>query len=413
MYPDLSYLLADWFGTAADNGFSIIKMFGLLLVCAFLASAYILTLEMKRKEAEGLLHPMAVETKENQLSLGEILTNTFFVFVVAFKLPYIVAHFDEMKADPMATVFSSKGIWLSGLLFAGLFLLYMLYKKYKVENDAPLVTKMIRPHERVPDITMMAAVFGILGAKLFVVIESAEAFSHFLKNPIDSLFSGAGLAIYGGLIVAFIAVMIYIRKFNFKPLHIMDAAAPALIIGYAVGRLGCQLSGDGDWGIVNMLSQPSWWIFPDWMWAYDYPNTVVEYINPASGNHIEPIPDCSGYLTSEGTRPHYCGKLAKPVFPTPIYETFFGLGIFAILWSLRKRIKIPGVIFFVYCILNGFERFWIEKIRVNEKLDFFGLKATQAEIISTALFFIGIAGCWYLWSRNKKRAADDHYLKQQ
>jgi prolipoprotein diacylglyceryltransferase len=148
---------------------------------------------------------------------------------------------------------------------------------------------------------------------------------------------------------------------------------------------------------VNTLAQPTWWFLPDWVWAFDYPNTVVEYINPASGNHIVDIPDCSGYVTAAGERPHYCGKLAKAVFPTPIYETVLSLGIFGILWALRKRIATPGMIFFLYCVFNGFERFWIEKIRVNDKLDVLGIHATQAEIISTLLFFIGMIGCVYLW----------------
>jgi len=404
VYPDISYIFADWFGTCVDNGFSIVKTFGLLLVCAFLASATVLSLEMKRKESLGLLHPMIVHVKENHIPWTEILSNTFFVFVAAFKLPYIIMNFDEMKADPMGLTFSSKGHLIPGLIISILFFGYSWYRKYNREKSAVTISKTIRPHERVGDITIMAAIFGILGAKLFVIIESKEAFLSFLDNPIESLFSGAGLAIYGGLIVAFIAVLIYVRKFKFNPWVIMDAAAPALIIGYAVGRLGCQLSGDGDWGIVNEMPEPGWWILPDWMWAYDYPNTVVEYMNPAKGNVLVEIPDCNGYETGTDAAPRFCNRLGKPVFPTPIYETILGLGIFGILWSLRKKIHIPGMLFFIYCMFNGFERFWIEKIRVNEKLDFIGIKATQAEIISCALFIIGIAGCWYLWHRSKSIA---------
>ena len=169
-----------------------------------------------------------------------------------------------------------------------------------------------------------------------------------------------------------------------NPIHVMDAAAPAMIMGYAVGRIGCQLAGDGDWGIVNDLAQPSWWFLPDWMWAYDYPRNVL--------NQGVPIEGCVG---------HYCHRLANPVFPTPFYEVIASLIIFVILWSLRNRIKIPGMIFFIYVILNGFERFWIEKIRVNDEIHFLGMHPSQAEIISFILFFVGIVGCWVVYSRYK------------
>ena len=403
MYPDLSYIFADLFGTSVDNGFSLIKTFGLLLVCAFLISAIILSSELKRKEKLGLLPVLSVKVKANQIKWSEIITNTILVFILAYKLPYLVQHLDLLKANPSNTILSKEGNLLIGILGAVITALWLYIKKQQIESQSPIVTKLIRPHERVPDIAMMAAVFGVLGAKLFVIIESKEAFNKFLADPIHSLFSGSGLAIYGGLIVAFTVIYFYVKKIKLKPIHVIDAAAPALIIGYAMGRLGCQLAGDGDWGIVNTLAMPSWWFLPDWVWAFDYPHTVLKYINPETGNHLIHIPDCSGYITANGEVPIYCKKLANAVFPTPIYETVAALGIFSILWSLRKRVAIPGMIFFIYCVFNGFERFLIEKIRVNEKLDFFGFKATQAEIISTTLFFIGLAGCWYVWQKHKDR----------
>ena len=405
MYPDLSYILADVFGTPVDNFFSLIKTFGLVLVFAFLGSAYILRSELRRKETQGLLMPLTIKVREDRLSIGDILSNAFFIFILAYKLPYIVSHIKELKADAASVILSMQGHLMTGLIAAGVVIAWMLFKQYISAKNTQLITKVIRPADRVPDITMISAFFGILGAKLFVIIESKESFNAFMKDPIDQLFSGSGLAIYGGLIVAFIAVIVYVKRIGLKPIHIMDAAAPALLIGYAIGRIGCQMSGDGDWGIVNALAQPTWWFLPDWVWAFDYPNTVVEYINPASGNHIVDISDCSGYVTASGEQPHYCGKLANAVFPTPIYETVLSLVIFVILWSLRKRIAIPGMIFFMYCAFNGFERFWIEKIRVNEKLDVFGLQATQAEIISTLLFIIGIVGCAYLWKTRERGSA--------
>jgi prolipoprotein diacylglyceryltransferase len=98
-------------------------------------------------------------------------------------------------------------------------------------------------------------------------------------------------------------------------------------------------------------------------------------------------------------------QLEQPVFPTPLWEAIFGFIIFGILWALRKRITIPGMLFFIYCILNGVERFFIEKIRVNEKIMLGGLEMTQAEIISSLVFITGIVGCWILWNRHQKKIA--------
>jgi len=157
-----------------------------------------------------------------------------------------------------------------------------------------------------------------------------------------------------------------------KPIYMMDAVAPALMIGYAVGRLGCHFSGDGDWGIVNELPQPSWFILPEWMWAYDYPHNVL--------NQGVPI---------EGCEDRYCRRLESPVYPTPVWESIICTGLFGILWYLRKKLTVPGMLFAIYLVMNGVERFFIEKIRVNETFYLLGIEMTQAELIS---FFTILAG---------------------
>ena len=302
MYPDLSYVFHDLFGTAPDNGLSLIKMFGFMLALAILASSYFLMLELKRKEANGTIPPIP-----------------------------------NPKKGPGATMWA---------------------------------------HEKVGDITLMAAFSGVVGAKLFAIIESADTFKAFLRDPIQTLISGSGLAIYGGLIVAFLAVTWYVRRLGIRPIHIMDATAPALMVGYGVGRLGCQLSGDGDWGIVSQMPKPSWagWI-PDLLWGQTYPRNVL--------NEGVEMADCTW---------KYCHQLAHPVYPTPIYETILAFIIVGILWALRKKLTKAGQLFFLYCFLNGVERFFIEKIRVNDKLHIAGMSFTQAELISFLLIFIGIAG---------------------
>jgi prolipoprotein diacylglyceryltransferase len=96
----------------------------------------------------------------------------------------------------------------------------------------------------------------------------------------------------------------------------------------------------------------------------------------------------------------YCYELKEAAYPTPFYETVVCLVLFAILWSLRKKLKTPGTLFALYLIFNGIERFFVEKIRVNTRLNIFGFQPTQAEVISTILFLGGI-GLWiYLKKRN-------------
>ena len=369
VYPDLSYFIADLFGTPVDNWLSIVKTFGFLLVLAFLASAYVLRLEMKRKTGDGLLAAKKVVVKEGVFSWPEFLSNGLILFILGMKLPYVLQHFDEMKADPAGVILSGKGNLLLGLLLAAVYGGWLYFKHQKNDHKDKTKTRFIQPVDRVPDITMMAALFGIIGARIFVIFESKEAFQGFLQDPVGQLLSGSGLAIYGGLIIAFIGVYGYVKRIGFKPIHIMDAVAPALVIGYAVGRLGCHFSGDGDWGIPNLAATPGWWFLPDWVWAYDYPNTVLQYVNPDTQNALVEIPDCHGYTTADGGRPIYCSKLKNPVYPTPVYETVASLVIFTILWAIRKRVRIAGMLFFIYCLLTAVQRFFIEKIRVNDIID--------------------------------------------
>ena len=144
------------------------------------------------------------------------------------------------------------------------------------------------------------------------------------------------------------------------------------MLAYALGRIGCQVSGDGDWGIPNLHAKPLSFI-PDWCWAYRYPNNVV-------GEGI-PISGCTG---------PYCNQLPIPVYPTALYEIVACLILFFILWSVRKRIKIPGQLAGLYLVFNGMERFFIEKIRVNTKYESLPFRPTQAEIISVLLIIAGV-----------------------
>lgn len=387
MYPDLSYILYAILGTPPDNALSIVKTFGLFLILAFLASAAVLKLELKRKEREGLMHPVKeTMTIGRPATMFEILSNALLGFILGFKLPYLVMHFSEFREDAASVLLSAKGTLLWGLVGAAL-LGFLKYWEHNRKKLAKPVTKAfdVWPHERIGDITVLAAISGIVGAKLAAPLESAENFNAFLEDPLGQLLSGSGLAIYGGLILAFIVCFYYVRKKEIPALHIMDAVAPALMVGYAVGRIGCQLSGDGDWGVVNTLPAPGWWIFPESMWAFTYPHNVL--------NEGIPIEGCTWL---------HCHQLPQPVYPTPLYETVFAFAIAGFLWSIRKRLKTPGLLFFIYLILTGIERFFIEKIRVNPDINFAGIQATQAEYISVILVVIGIVGIVWCMRRNPK-----------
>jgi prolipoprotein diacylglyceryltransferase len=126
------------------------------------------------------------------------------------------------------------------------------------------------------------------------------------------------------------------------------------------------------------------------MWAYDYPNNVnydvnyPQYLGSLNDTNVLPITD-PGVPCFDG----YCTHLDPMVFPTPLYETIMACSIFVLLWMLRKRLKVPGLMFSAYLMLNGLERFCIEQIRVNNKFDVLGVQATQAEVIAVVLFTVG------------------------
>ena len=386
MYPDLSYLFHDLFGSEPDNWTSIFKTFGLLLVISILVAAYMLYVELKRKKEEGLFTPKKISITEGApASTGELISNGFFGFLVGFKLVYIFQNFAEFQQDAAGVLLSGKGNWAAGILLTALFAGYRYWDKNRKKLPKPKTTTQdIYPHDRIGDITIIAALSGIIGAKVFAIIEDLPTF---FADPIGVFFSGSGLAIYGGLIGGFVGVYWYLRTKKIPFLYVADAVAPALMISYGIGRIGCQLSGDGDWGIPA-AEQPSWWFLPDWLWSYDYPNNVAQ----------------DGVLI-EGCTYEYCSKLDPKVYPTPIYETIMAFIIGGFLWVMRRRISVPGLLFFIYLILNGIERYLIEGIRINDRYKIFeGFEPSQAQIIGIGLVLTGIIGAVIVNRIHKKSA---------
>lgn len=370
MYPNISYLLNDLFGINIPLP---IQTFGFFVAIAFLLSSWTLSLELKRKEKEGLIN----STKRKKIigkkvNPQELIVQGIVGFLVGYKLLYAGLNYSDFVNNPQGMILSTEGHFLGGLL--GAFInAYMKYREVKKEElDTPkTITETVHPFQLVGNITMIAAVSGIIGAKLFHNLENID---EFLADPIGQLLSFSGLTFYGGLICGAVAVIYYAKKYGIHYKIISDAAAPGLMLAYGIGRMGCHFSGDGDWGINNLAPKPEWMSFlPDWTWAYTYPNNVI--------NAGVPIEGCIG---------NYCNELMYPVYPTPLYEIVIALGLFAFLWSIRKRISVPGVLFGIYMIVNGLERFFIEKIRINTNYIIFGKEITQAEIISFALIITGL-----------------------
>lgn len=382
MYPRLSDLINDLFGIYIPLP---IQTYGFFVAMAFILASVILFFEFKRKEKQGLLKPVIKRIKTGEPPKPvEIIGSVLLGFIFGYKIGDAILNYSEFVANPQDFLFSISGSWLfgiaGGVLFGGL-----RYREMKLAQlpEPVFKDKHIFPHELSWNILLVAAVSGIIGAKLFHILENIP---DLLNDPMNILFSFSGLTFFGGLVCGSIAVIIYAGRYNINALHLIDAGAPAIALGYGTGRIGCQLSGDGCWGVANLNPKPDWLSFlPDWMWAYNFPHNVIR--------EGIPMHNCAH---------DYCRILEHAVYPTSFYEMSLMFIIFGILWALRNKIKIPGVAFSLFLVLVGTERFFIEKIRINNKYHIFSAEITQAEIISSILILLGIAGIVFLYRRYKK-----------
>jgi phosphatidylglycerol:prolipoprotein diacylglycerol transferase len=226
-----------------------------------------------------------------------------------------------------------------------------------------------QPASHMDNAALTAFLAGLLGARLFHLLEYPR---EFLAHPLEMLFSRSGFTIFGGLIVGTLAGLVYARAKRIPVATLLDVFAPAMMLAYAIGRIGCQISGDGDWGVAaDVDAKPAW--LPLWLWAQTYDGNILGVTLPPPG-----------------------------VYPTPLYEVLMGLIAFAVLWKLRIHRHRPGWLFAVYLVLAGIERLLIEFIRVNTTYDLFGVAVTQAQLIATACV---VAGCLGMWSLSRARTA--------
>ena len=383
MYPRLSDLFNGIFGTDIVLP---LQTYGFFVALGFVFGGAVLYLELKRKEKEKIIFPVSrTRIKGKPAGAKELIINAIIGFIAGYKLVGAVMTYSAFTANPQKYLISSDGSWWGGILISALVTFYTFYEKQRKRTDKPKqVTELVYPRQMTGNIILVAAFFGIAGSKLFDVVEHLD---QLIKDPLDTLLSFSGLAFYGGLITAAFAVSIYVERHKI-PWHVnADAIAPALILAYGIGRIGCQLSGDGCWGMVNIEPKPAWLTFlPDWAWAFNYPHNVI--------NHGPLIPGCIG---------RNCHVLDQPVFPTPLYETLMAFVIFGMLWLVRKKIKIHGYLFCIYLILNGTERILIEQLRVNIRYDFLGMQVTQASMIAAGLIITGITGFFYFKWYNRKK----------
>lgn len=428
MYPNLYYFFKEVFG-AAPAWLKFLNSFGFFVAIAFIAAAIVLTKGLQRREKLGLLQPKEEKRVFGKPATpGEIIFNALLGFLMGYKIIGAFMSAGEEGIDPQSYIFSSQGSWGAGIALALLFGGMRWYEKNKQKAAKP-EERMVRiwPHERVGDMTVMAAIFGFGGAKIF---HNLENWSDFVADPVGSLLSFSGLTFYGGLICAGVAIIIYAKRKGISIRQLADAFGPAMMIAYAVGRIGCQVAGDGDWGIPNSayvtdstavvrLAEPGEFekalannkqylerefngvtdinhvpsasfkapsFLPVWMVAYTYPHNV----------------NSMGVKIAGCDEADHCNHLPLPVFPTPFYETIVCLLFFGILMYAQKKIKLAGGLVSLYLVLTGIERFFIEKIRVNTKYHDLPFQPTQAELISIALILLGVA--LYFVSKSKAKA---------
>ncbi len=227
-----------------------------------------------------------------------------------------------------------------GVMMAVGFLIgyWLLVKEYRRRNV---------PVQMAETTIFICIVAGVLGAKLIYMITEAPVFR--LKD----LVSGSGLTWHGGFLLALTSLLVYYRLKK-KPLLVMlDALAPMIATGYASGRVGCQLAGDGCYGVPCSVT--------DWDYAFcmSYPNGIV--------------------------------PTTELVHPTPVYEMLVNVFLFFLLWNLRKRIRHPGILFAMYCIGAGLLRFFVEFIRTADGRPdrFWGLR--DAHLVALGIVAVGIA----------------------
>lgn len=386
MYPTLYHFFKGALGLDIEF-LKMIPMLGLWIGIGFVAANWFGSRELKRREALGW-----IKTTKKTIVVGkgaqpmDVLINGILGFIIGMKLIPLFTQ-DGLFNDFVGFLLSSQGNVFAGIV-GGIGMAYWKYyeaNKEKLDTPEERIVE-IRPHEHMGNVTLIGIVGGIGGALLFAFLEQpGKLWSAFMASGNIGDLNG-GLTVYGGVIVAVLGNIYYFRKNKLPILQFLDALGPTVLLAYGLGRVGCQLAGDGDWGIDNLNPKPNWMVFlPDWMWAYDYPNNINN----------------EGIEMTTSIFSDYNHRLENTVYPTPFYETVMSFILFGVIWAVRKSIKFSGILFSLYVFFTGAERLLIERIRVNVE---YGNGLTQAEIISIVLLISGIAGIAFFYSKGKKQS---------
>ncbi|GGH08947.1 prolipoprotein diacylglyceryl transferase [Sphingobacterium alkalisoli] len=375
MFPTLSHLVNYLFGT--DFSWPI-PTFGFFVGLSFVLSYLTFRSEFARKEQIGDIHafPEPMKSRVNRtwlIILGYGITG----FLLGFKGTALFVNATAFFNRPFSWIFSGEGHLSGGLILSSLCMVYIFLTYRRSERRiAQDEVQMVRPRELMPTLVLWAAITGFIGAKLLNIFED---YGLYQSHSIWDMLRFSGLTFWGGLLFGAASYLYIGMRKGIHWRHLADIGSLGMLVAYGVGRMGCHLSGDGDWGIVNTVDKPFSWL-PNWMWSFDFPHNVIH-----QGVYI---PGCAET---------YCYVLPEGVFPTSLYESTAILLIFVILWMIRDKIKLPGLLFTIYLFVVGTERFLIEFIRVNYKFDVFGFPLSEAQLISLGILLLAVFMVVYLY----------------
>lgn len=279
---------------------------------------------------------------------------------------------------PVLFQIGSRNVYSYGLMLGIAFLLgnYILARHLKRNRLDPNAANTI---------TILAVIFGIGGAKILYLLEEWTLFVH---DPIGMTFSAGGLTWYGGFLLALLVVSLYVRAKRIPFMKVWDGLGLALMIAYGVGRVGCHLSGDGDYGSPTNLP-----------WGTIYAQGTAKPARQLQ-EYFRSNPEARAAWHYDSLHVIIAGKdrmgnfysrfdEVTPLHPAPVYELVLGCAGFLLLLWLRNRLSVDGMLFMAYVMLSSVFRFVVEFLRLNPRL-WGGL--TEAQLFSCALLLLGLAG---------------------